>query len=146
MLAGVDYILVGAGIPRSIPGVLDRFAQGEPAQLKIDMAGAQPGVEDFHSTFDPAQFCLGLVPKLKRPQFLGIVASATLAITLARKSSGAVDGFVVEGETAGGHNAPPRGILQLNASACRIWPRSANWDCPSGWRVPMASRANWRKP
>ena len=121
MLAGVDYILVGAGIPRSIPGVLDRFAQGEPAQLKIDMAGAQPGVEDFHSTFDPAQFCLGLVPKLKRPQFLGIVASATLAITLARKSSGAVDGFVVEGETAGGHNAPPRGILQLNASGEPIY-------------------------
>jgi len=26
-----------------------------------------------------------------------------------------VDGFVVEGETAGGHNAPPRGPLQLSA-------------------------------
>jgi NAD(P)H-dependent flavin oxidoreductase YrpB (nitropropane dioxygenase family) len=46
--------------------------------------------------------------------FIGIVASATLAITLARKSSGEVNGFVVEGETAGGHNAPPRGVLQLN--------------------------------
>jgi nitronate monooxygenase len=42
------------------------------------------------------------------------VASATLAITLARKSSGQVNGFVVEGETAGGHNAPPRGPLQLS--------------------------------
>jgi NAD(P)H-dependent flavin oxidoreductase YrpB (nitropropane dioxygenase family) len=48
--------------------------------------------------------------------FLGIVASATLAITLARKSNGQVNGFVVEGETAGGHNAPPRGALQLNAA------------------------------
>jgi NAD(P)H-dependent flavin oxidoreductase YrpB (nitropropane dioxygenase family) len=28
---------------------------------------------------------------------------------LARKSSGRVDGFIVEGPTAGGHNAPPRG-------------------------------------
>ena len=38
----------------------------------------------------------------------------TLALTLARKSTGRVDGFVVEGPTAGGHNAPPRGKLQLS--------------------------------
>jgi NAD(P)H-dependent flavin oxidoreductase YrpB (nitropropane dioxygenase family) len=113
MLAGVDYVLMGAGIPRAIPGVLDRLAQGEPVELKIDVAGAQPG-EEFRSTFNPSTFCGGSAPKLKRPLFIGIVASATLAITLARKSSGAVNGFVVEGETAGGHNAPPRGALQLN--------------------------------
>ena len=35
-------------------------------------------------------------------------------MTLARKSSGKVDGFIVEGESAGGHNAPPRGVQQLN--------------------------------
>lgn len=35
-------------------------------------------------------------------------------MTLARKANGRVDGFVVEGATAGGHNAPPRGPLQLN--------------------------------
>ena len=74
-----------------------------------------PG-EEFFSTFDPAAFCNGAAPQLKRPYFLGIVASATLAITLARKSNGTVEGFVVEGETAGGHNAPPRGALQLNAT------------------------------
>jgi len=115
MLAGVDYVLMGAGIPRAIPGVLDRLAAGEPVELKIDTAGVEAGGAEFHSTFDPARFCGGVAPRLKRPHFLGIVASATLAITLARKSSGAVDGFVVEGETAGGHNAPPRGALQLNA-------------------------------
>ena len=36
-------------------------------------------------------------------------------MTLARKSNGTVDGFVVEGSVAGGHNAPPRGPMQLNA-------------------------------
>ncbi len=36
-------------------------------------------------------------------------------MTLAKKASGHVDGFVIEGDTAGGHNAPPRGPLQLNA-------------------------------
>ena len=114
MLAKVDYVLMGAGIPRAIPGVLDRFAAGEPAQLRIDVAGALPG-EDFVSTFDPRAFGGGKLPVLKRPQFIGIVASNILALTLARKASGHVDGFVVEGDTAGGHNAPPRGPLQLNA-------------------------------
>ena len=120
MLAGVDYVLMGAGIPRSIPGVLDRLAKGEAVELKMDVEGALPG-EEFHSTFDPAAFCGGTAPELKRPFFLGIVASATLAITLARKSNGTVDGFVVEGETAGGHNAPPRGALQLNAQGEPIY-------------------------
>ena len=113
MLAGVDYVLMGAGIPRSIPGVLDRLARGEAVELKIDVEDALPG-EEFHSKFDPSAFCGGVAPTLKRPLFLGIVASATLAMTLARKSNGQVDGFVVECETAGGHNAPPRGTLQLS--------------------------------
>ena len=115
MLAGVDYVLMGAGIPRAIPGVLDRMAQGLRTELKIDVEGAAPG-EEFCTTFDPAEFFGSVaLPPLKRPHFLGIVGSATLAMTLAKKSSGRVDGFVVEGDTAGGHNAPPRGPLQLNA-------------------------------
>jgi NAD(P)H-dependent flavin oxidoreductase YrpB (nitropropane dioxygenase family) len=115
MLAGVDYVLMGAGIPRAIPGVLDRLAEGKPVDLKIDVEGAGTD-EEFLSSFDPAAFCHGHLPKLKRPRFLGIVASATLAIALARKASGKVDGFVVEGPTAGGHNAPPRGGMQLSAN------------------------------
>jgi nitronate monooxygenase len=114
MLANVDYVLMGAGIPRSIPGALDCLAEGEPAQLKVDVIGALHG-EEFLSTFDPRAFCNGELPVVKRPQFLGIVASVTLAMTLARKASGHVDGFIIEGDTAGGHNAPPRGTLQLNA-------------------------------
>jgi len=120
MLAGVDYVLMGAGIPRAIPGVLDQFARGESAKLKIDVEGALPG-EEFFSSFDPAVFCGGNVPVLKRPFFIGIVASATLAMTLARKSNGHVNGFVVEGETAGGHNAPPRGVMQLNGEGEPIY-------------------------
>jgi NAD(P)H-dependent flavin oxidoreductase YrpB (nitropropane dioxygenase family) len=37
------------------------------------------------------------------------VSAHSLATTLARKATGQVDGFIVEGATAGGHNAPPRG-------------------------------------
>jgi nitronate monooxygenase len=114
MLAGVDYVLMGAGIPRSIPGTLDRLAVGEAVEQKLDVAGAAPG-QDFFSHFDPAAFFGGPAPKLRRPFFLAVIASATLAMTLARKSNGRVDGFIVEGELAGGHNAPPRGPLELDA-------------------------------
>ncbi len=114
MLAGVDYVLMGAGIPRAIPGAMDQLARGETAHLRIDVDGALPS-EDFLSTFDPREFFGGNPPQLKRPRFLGIVASATLAMTLAKKASGRVDGFIVEGPTAGGHNAPPRGPLQISA-------------------------------
>ena len=120
MLAGVDYVLMGAGIPRAIPGVLDRLAKGEPVEIKIDVEGSLPG-EETVCTFDPNAFYGGTAPRLQRPQFLGIVASATLAMTLARKSSGKVDGFVVEGETAGGHNAPPRGPMQLDGGGEPIY-------------------------
>jgi nitronate monooxygenase len=120
MLAGVDYVLMGAGIPRAIPGVLDRFAQGQVATLQVDVEGAMPHQETV-TRFDPSAFCNGNSPQLKRPRFLGIVASSTLAMTLARKASGRVDGFVVEGPTAGGHNAPPRGQIQLNTAGEPIY-------------------------
>jgi len=112
MLAGVDYVLMGAGIPRTIPGVLDHIAKGEAAEIKVDHVG-DSAAEGSIIHFDPAPFLAGISLPLKRPLFLAIVASATLALTLARKSTGKVDGFVVEMETAGGHNAPPRGPLQL---------------------------------
>ena len=114
MLADVDYVLMGAGIPRAIPGTLDQFAAGKPAALKIDVEGAPVG-EEFLSRFDPQSFWGGAEPRLlPRPQFLAIVSSATLALTLTRKSNGRVNGFVVEGSVAGGHNAPPRGPMQLS--------------------------------
>jgi nitronate monooxygenase len=113
MLAGVDYVLMGAGIPRAIPGVLDRLLYGEPVELPLNVIGA--GSDDnFVTRFDPMKFTSGEFPWLERPKFLAIVASATLATMLARKANGRVDGFVVEGPTAGGHNAPPRGQEQLN--------------------------------
>lgn len=120
LLAGVHYILMGAGIPRSIPGVLDQFAQGQPASLRVDVQGALPG-ETFSTEFDPATLFGGTPPQLNRPQFIGIVSSATLAIALAKKANGRVDGFVVESPTAGGHNAPPRGPLQLSPSGEPIY-------------------------
>lgn len=113
MLAGVDYVLMGAGIPRMIPGTLDALAAWQPVSLKLQVEGAQEGRE-YLCNFDPAEYSPDPRPTLKRPAFLAIVSSSALAMTLARKANGQVDGFVVEGACAGGHNAPPRGGCAIN--------------------------------
>ncbi len=113
MLAGVDVVLMGAGIPRAIPGILDKLALTQPVEMHLDVHGATADAP-FHIRFDPADFWPQGPATLRRPDFYAIVASATLATVLARKASGRVDGFIVEGPTAGGHNAPPRGPLHLS--------------------------------
>lgn len=111
MLAGVDYVVMGAGIPREIPGILDLFANNEKAGLKVPVADG----EDVISYFDPKEVMEDTPLKpLKRPYFFPIVSSAVLAASLKKKSTGRVDGFIVEGPLAGGHNAPPRGPMKLN--------------------------------
>ena len=113
MLAGVGYVVMGAGIPIMIPGVLDCFSHHEPASYPLNVVGARSGDKAF-TRFDPRDFMEGDHPPLVRPRFLPIIASNVLAVTMLRRSNGKVDGFVIEGPTAGGHNAPPRGKLQVN--------------------------------
>ena len=113
MLAGVDYVLVGAGIPLKIPGVLDRFASHQSATYALDVAEATQGGGTM-MTFVPREYMEHDLPPLHRPQFLAVIASNTLATTMVKRANGRVDGFIVEGPTAGGHNAPPRGKLQLS--------------------------------
>jgi nitronate monooxygenase len=108
---------MGAGIPLHIPGVLDFYAANQPAEYKLAVAGAvQDQGEDVMMRFDPADYAEGPLPHLSRPNFLAIVSSNTLATTMLRRATGRVNGLVIEGATAGGHNAPPRGKLQLNAA------------------------------
>jgi nitronate monooxygenase len=108
MLAGVDVVLMGAGIPREIPGVLDRFAKHEEASLILQVDGALNG-EVTRLRFAPRELIGEAQPPIHRPLFLAVVASDTLAQALVRSTDGGVNGFVIEGPTAGGHNAPPRG-------------------------------------
>ena len=115
MLAGVGYVLMGAGIPVKIPGVLDRFVHHQPATYPLHVAGAQEG-EEAELSFDPANFVTEKLPPLVRPRFLAIISSNVLAAAMLKKANGSVEGFVIEGPTAGGHNAPPRGKLQLDQS------------------------------
>jgi len=116
MLAGVDVVLMGAGIPTQIAGILDKLSNHEPVSYRLDVHGADKD-DDHRIHFNPESVFPGisrLVGKLKRPQFLPIISSVVLAQALIKRSEGAVDGFVIEGPTAGGHNAPPRGNVQVN--------------------------------
>lgn len=115
MLAGVDYVLMGAGIPREIPGALDLLSENKTATLKVPVDGATAENQSTVTTFNPSEV-MGetTLPKLKRPYFFPIVSSSTLAANLKKKATGRVDGFIVEGPLAGGHNAPPRGPLKLD--------------------------------
>jgi nitronate monooxygenase len=116
MLAGVDYVQMGAGIPTQIAKILDKLANHEPVSYRLDVQGAAAD-DDLRMHFDPAAVFPGLVRffgKLKRPKFLPIISSVVLAQALIKRSEGKLQGFVIEGPTAGGHNAPPRGELNLN--------------------------------
>ena len=110
MLAGVAVVIVGAGIPLEFPRMIDAFITHSAATYPIHVTGAPAGAA-YRMEFDPSLFREGtasLAP-LAKPDFLPIISSETLAIMLCRRAHGAIDGFVIEGPMAGGHNAPPRG-------------------------------------
>ena len=109
MLAGVDVVLVGAGIPMAIPGVLDSLSHWETVEFNLGVE-QNPDRHSYVQRFDPQEYCTGELPELARPNFLAIIASDTLAKTMVKRASGYVNGFVVEHHSAGGHNAPPRRV------------------------------------
>jgi NAD(P)H-dependent flavin oxidoreductase YrpB (nitropropane dioxygenase family) len=114
MLAGVDAVLMGAGIPRHLPRLLDALARHRKVRLPVDVAG---GGDPAAVELDPADL-LGPdpadLPELRRPVFLAIVSSDALAAYLNKDAEIRPDGFVVEAPCAGGHNAPPRGRVVLD--------------------------------
>jgi nitronate monooxygenase len=117
MLAGIDVVIIGAGIPTQIPGILDKLAEHKAVDYRIDVLGANKD-DDYRVPFDPQEAFPSLAEELgplKRPMFFPIISSNVLAMALAKKSSGEIQGFVVETPIAGGHNAPPRGKVELNS-------------------------------
>jgi nitronate monooxygenase len=111
LIAGVDFVLMGAGIPIAIPGILKRLCNHETVELKIDVVDDTS--EGHFSRFEPLDHWTPTHP-LNKPIFVPIVSSAVLAASLIKRSQGDVDGFVIEHFSAGGHNAPPRGPKKLS--------------------------------
>ncbi|GAG83916.1 unnamed protein product, partial [marine sediment metagenome] len=65
-------------------------------------------------SFNPKNVFDETRPSLRRPLFFPIVSSATLAALLVKRCKGQVEGLIIEGPSAGGHNAPPRGQKKLS--------------------------------
>jgi len=104
-LAGVDYVLMGAGIPAEIPQLLDHLAVHEKCSLDLDVDDA---TMEYSVGLDPQALTGGALAPLRRPMFLAIVsATCWLPTWLAR---------TLPGRTASssrvparvGHNAPAR--------------------------------------
>jgi len=115
MLAGVNCILMGAGIPSQVPGCLDSLALHQPSEYRLAVAGASSN-DHFTARLDPATVLPSPQSELHRPDFFPIVSSSTLAKRLNTRSSGKVNGFIFEHHSAGGHNAPPRVHVGRNES------------------------------
>lgn len=116
MLAGVDYVLMGAGNPAQLPDLLRRLARHEDVQLGVRVQGASSADGPYEVHFSPTELLAGAhVAPLPVPQALAIVASVDLARALAADPTTRPDGFVIEGPSAGGHNAPPRGPRRTDA-------------------------------
>jgi NAD(P)H-dependent flavin oxidoreductase YrpB (nitropropane dioxygenase family) len=91
----------------------------------MDVEGL-PRERTEYLSLDPREYWESVPAPLVRPRFLPIVSTDSLATMLARKANGRVDGFIIEGPTAGGHNAPPRGQVQLNERGEPVYgPRDA---------------------
>lgn len=122
MLAGCAVVIVGAGIPLEFPAAIAALANHQAASYTVQIAGATQGDSTCQLTFDPSTFEEDhALPPLEHPQFLPIVSSDALAMILCKKVKGTIDGFIIEGPLAGGHNAPPRGQLKLTEDGQPIY-------------------------
>lgn len=118
LLAGVDFVLMGAGIPAEIPALLNALSEHADCELGVDV---DESTQNYRTAFSPKAVLPVELPPLKRPMFLAIVSGHVLAGYLYKDPVTRPDGFVVEGPTAGGHNTPPRGSMQLDDSGQPIY-------------------------
>lgn len=106
IMAGVHVIIVGAGLPKQFPEMLERLVAFESAEYELEVGGG-----NFTMKFDPASVISKeefLKLRVEKPLCLGIVSTFLAANILHTRSSRPFDGFVIELPIAGGHNAQPR--------------------------------------
>ncbi len=115
ILADVDIVIVGAGIPLEIPEIIEGLCRSEQVDLILPVHEAEKG-ETYKLSFDPKDVFGESCPSVKKPLFFPIVSSVILASIMIKKCNGKVDGLIIEGPTAGGHNAPPRGQVILSSN------------------------------
>lgn len=128
MLARVDYVIIGAGLAYQFPQAIEDLWQFMAAKYLIDVKpGKTTGLPStFEMTFDPATVMSAEdfhKLKIQKPLCLFIVSTALAAKGLIRKTRDHIlpDGFIIESNKAGGHNAPPRGEVILDEEGQPIY-------------------------
>lgn len=117
VLAGVDYVLMGAGIPREIPQLLRDLSAGRPGGVHVGVDGGEEAWQEA----DPTAILGQPMDPVETPRFLAIISVHSLANFLNRDEKIKPFGFVVEGPVAGGHSAPPRGKMTLDEAGDPIY-------------------------
>lgn len=105
VLAGADWVVMGAGDPSQIPGFLRKLARHEATELPLQVATVPLG--QYKIRFDPRELVGPALAAKPVPAFLAILSSHRQAQGLAANDETRPDGFVIEGPAAGGHNPPP---------------------------------------
>ena len=146
MLAGVDAIIMGAGIPKQMPKLIRDLSQNKVGEYKVTVEEALAG-EEFIISQDPVKL-LGPDIVLKKPAFIAIITSNTLATYLIKDPETRPDGLIVELPTAGGHNAPPRGVLKLDELGQPIYGDRdhPNFEQMTNAGLPYWIAGSWGKP
>jgi NAD(P)H-dependent flavin oxidoreductase YrpB (nitropropane dioxygenase family) len=159
LLAGVDYILMGAGNPGDLPDLVRRLSRHDDVSLPIRVQGARSSDGPYAVDFSPSTTVGAGEATLPAPRVLAIVASIDLALALAADPATRPDGFILEGPSAGGHNAPPRGprrtdergqpvyddrdsvdLIDLVAVGLPVWSAGGSGS-PNGLRTALAAGA-----
>lgn len=109
MLAGVDALLCGAGVPMELPDIVARIRAGQNMEY-MPLTGTGTNVrldidedtKEVHHIWD----------SLKAPKLLPILSnfafSKRILETWLKKYQTSPFAFILENHAAGGHNAPPR--------------------------------------
>lgn len=134
MIAGVDAILMGAGIPREIPELIRRLTQGKAGSVGVHVEGA---TSEYRTTIDPEVVTPGV--RAHAPKMMAIVSSDKLATFLNRDEAIRPDAFIYEAPNAGGHSAPPRGKFVVDDHGEPIYGKKdlPNWDALMGLGLPV---------
>ena len=115
MLAGVDALLCGAGVPMELPDIVRKIRSGEDLEY-VPLTGTSTNV----NLQIAADTSAPMLRELTTPRLLPILSNFAfckrILDTWRQKFEMAPDAFILENHRAGGHNAPPRDHVSFGAN------------------------------
>lgn len=110
MLAGSNYLAMGAGMPLQFPKLVRELAEGKRVEYLAKITGGR-SASDYRMPFDPRRYLTGQASDPKPMDFLLIATTAEQVEGFMRtqEERDLPYGYIMENHFAGGHNAPPMG-------------------------------------